>query len=120
MNVVHLLGRIGKDAETKIINGTTLTIFSVATDSGYMADGAWIENVQWHTVKAWKLHERKSVKLVKGALVQVTGRIDYTKKDDKNYTAIIADRIQIYGNSSKPEPEINTQQTPDNSGDLPF
>lgn len=95
MNIATLAGRLGRDPETKDINGKQLTKFSVAT-KGYGA------HTDWHNIETWgKTAELAAKYLQKGSMVGVIGSIRYTKKDDKTFTSIVADKIEFL--SSKQE-----------------
>ena len=55
INKVMLLGRIGKDAETKNFDaGNSLIKFSLATSENYKdAKGEWQEKTEWHNITVW-------------------------------------------------------------------
>ena len=110
MNKVILIGNVGKDPETRQINETTLSTFSLATTEKWK-DG---ERTDWHTVKVWgKLSEIVEKYVKKGMKVCIVGRIRYDKleKDGetKYFTSIKAYDLEMIG--AKP------QETED---DLPF
>jgi len=95
MQSVFILGRLGKDPETRAVGNTQVTKFSVAT--GYKkSDGS--QHTDWHNIEAWnKTGEIASKYLHKGDQVCIVGQIRYNKKDDKTYTNIIADKIELLG-----------------------
>ena len=113
MQSVFILGRLGKDPETKRVGSGQVTKFSVAT--GFKkADGT--EHTDWHQIEAWnKTSELAQKYLHKGDKVALRGEIRYSKKDDKYFTCIIADKIEFL--SSKQDRETvsaSTPITPDN------
>ena len=87
VNQVTLIGRLGNDTETT----ASYTRMSVATSSRWQnkKTGEWEERTSWHRVT---LFAEKF--LPKGALVYVDGSIQYTEKDGKHYTSIIANRVR--------------------------
>jgi single-strand DNA-binding protein len=76
LNQVHLIGRLGKDAElSHTQGGTAVTKFSLATDRRWKdASGEWKEETDWHELVQWKA-ENVAPYLVKGAQVYVEGRL---------------------------------------------
>lgn len=88
-NKVVLVGRVGRDPETKNVGGKTLVNFSLATGYGN-GDKA---RTNWHQIQAWeKLGEIAQQIVHKGDRVLVEGRIEYnvTGEGDtkKTYTQI--------------------------------
>ena len=86
-NKVSLIGRLGAKPEAvKIDNGNALARFSIATNESYKnKEGEWVENTQWHNVKAWGKNAELVEKLLKkGTEVAVEGKIvngNYTNKE---------------------------------------
>lgn len=79
-NKVVLVGRVGRDPETKNVGGKTLVNFSLATGYG-TGDKA---KTNWHQIQAWeKLGEIAQQILHKGDRVLVEGRIEYNVTGDK-------------------------------------
>lgn len=98
MNRVVLCGHSGGEAETRFTkSGKAVTNFSLATNDGWGDK----EETNWHKVTCWdKTAEYIGEHLTKGASVLVEGRIKYRKHEDKYYTDIIADRVQLLKGSS--------------------
>ena len=121
MNKAILIGNVGKDPETRQINETTLSTFSLATSEKWKNG----ERTDWHTVKVWgKLSEVVEKYVKKGMKVCIEGRIQYDKleKDGetKYFTSINADRMEML---SKKQAEEKQEQLPEPIGDdndLPF
>jgi single-strand DNA-binding protein len=75
-NVISVVGRLGKDPETRLMqNGTAVCNFSVAVnDYRKNEDGGYEKNTTWIDVTAWaKLAERLSENLKKGTQASVVG-----------------------------------------------
>lgn len=94
LNKVMLIGRLGKDPETKNVGGKTLANFSLATS--YKAGEK--EHTEWHQVSAWeKLAEIAQKFLHKGDRVYIEGRISYNTTGEgetrKTFTQITATNI---------------------------
>lgn len=54
VNKVILLGRLGKEPESKQVNGQTVTNFSIATSESYKdKNGEKKEVTDWHNCVAW-------------------------------------------------------------------
>lgn len=95
MNSVTIIGRLGKDPETRTVGNTQVTKFSVAT--GYKkSDGT--QHTDWHQVEAWnKTSEIAQKYLHKGDQIAIQGEIRYSQKDDKYFTSIVANRLELLG-----------------------
>ena len=78
MNKGILIGRIGKDAETKrFYNGSVKVSFTLAT-SEYRKDkdGKRVETTDWHNIIMWgERAEKIAPNLLKGKLVCAEGKI---------------------------------------------
>ena len=86
LNQVTLIGRLGRDPETKSLNNTTVANFSVATDSKFKdKSGAWENKTEWHTCVVWgKQAETASQYLSKGSQVAVIGSLETKSWEDKD------------------------------------
>lgn len=123
MNSCFLIGRLGKDPETRTVGNTQVTKFSVAT--GYKkSDGT--QHTDWHQVEAWsKTSEIAQKYLHKGDQVAIQGEIRYSQKDDKYFTSIVANRLELLGSRqqtsqpSAPAAQPDQFDIPDLS-DIPF
>lgn len=94
LNKIMLIGRLGKDPETKSVGGKTVASFSLATSYGTGEN----PKTQWHQINAWeKLAEIAQKVLHVGDRVYVEGRIDYTTSgegDERRYfTKIVATNL---------------------------
>jgi single-strand DNA-binding protein len=101
VNQATLLGRLGKDADTKFLgNGTAKTTFSLATSRRWKQGEEWKEATDWHNVVLWR-SENLASHLTKGKQVYVQGRIEtrqYEKDGEKRYvTEVVADSVILLG-----------------------
>lgn len=147
LNRIMLLGRLGKDAETRFTaNNLAVTSFTIATDYGFKGkDGNWQNETTWHNIVAFGISDYYKDNLKKGKRVFVEGRLtkrDYTDKEGvKRYsTDVVCERIipidatrEAAGESaheyssnvretSAPQPTgVNEPDLPvDENDDLPF
>lgn len=132
LNRIMLIGRLGRDAETRFTtNNVSVTNYSIATDYRYKGkDGDWVNETTWHNIVSFNLSDYYKENLKKGKKIYVEGRLskrDYTDKDGvKRYsTDVISEKIiplepssersSADDESSSVEPAV----TNDND-DLPF
>jgi len=117
VNRVTLIGRIGKEPEQKTFGEKILTKFSFATsESSKDKNGEWQEKTQWHQVSYWN-----SIKLEKGDMLFIEGKIEYKEHEGKYYTDIIASycrKINTGQKAQSVEVEVIPQRQFDT--DLPF
>jgi single-strand DNA-binding protein len=83
MNSCTFTGRLGRDAETRKVNDTTVTSFSLASDVGYgdKKTTIWLDCSIWGN-RGVTLEPA----LVKGAEITVIGELserEYTNKDEE-------------------------------------
>jgi single-strand DNA-binding protein len=104
VNKVILVGRLGKDAETKFTpGGAAVTSFSVATSRRWKDkdSGEWKEETDWSDVVLWR-SENLANYLTKGKQIYVEGRLrtrNYEDKDGKKVyrTEVVADDVILLG-----------------------
>ena len=79
MNVIHILGNLGGDPQTRQVNDTSVTTFSVATSETYKdRNGEKMTRTEWHRVNFWgKAGEIIAQYLKKGDKIQVSGQMTY-------------------------------------------
>ena len=85
VNKVILLGRLGKDAETKFTpSGISISKFTVATNRSTkdQASGEWKELTDWHNVVVWRTDHVANF-LLKGKQVYLEGRLETRSYEDK-------------------------------------
>ena len=108
VNKAILVGNVGKDRETRYLEGgTAVSRFSLATSEVYKnKNGERITNTDWHNIVVWRgLAEIAEKYVRKGTQLYVEGRIktrSYTDKDgNTRYTTeIVADNFQMLGKKS--------------------
>ncbi len=86
VNKVILVGRLGRDPETRYTSGgQAVANFSVATDESYKdRNGERQKRTEWHKIVVWgKQAEIAQQYLKKGALVFIEGRIQSREWQDK-------------------------------------
>ena len=86
-NSVRLIGRLGRDPETKDLEeDKKLTRINLATTEVYKnKNGEKVENTQWHQLIGWgKTAELMSTLLKKGKQIAVDGKLVYRTYEDKN------------------------------------
>ena len=111
LNKAILIGRLGKDPETKFTQGgVAISKFSIATDEEWKdRNGEKQKKTEWHNVVAWRrLAEICNQFLVKGKQVYVEGRIETKKWEDKEgnerrTTQIAADKMIMLSSEGKKE-----------------
>jgi len=102
LNRVQLIGRLGKDPESKLTpTGKRVAHFSVAVSNRWKSrDGETKESTEWINVEAWgRLAEVCQEYLKKGSLVYVEGRLKTDKYEDKGetkyFTKVVAQMAQF-------------------------
>ena len=102
VNKVIIVGRLGKDPETKQVSDNTVCNFNVATDESYSKrDGEKVEKTEWHKIVVWgKQAENCSKYLEKGSMVYVEGKLQTRSWDDesgeKKYTTeVVAQTVRF-------------------------
>ncbi len=135
INKVMLIGRLGRDTETRYtVGGTPVSNFSLATDESYTdKSGQRQKKTEWHNIVAWgKLAEQCTNLLSKGKLAYVEGKLQTREWDDRDgnkrrTTEIVINRMRVLTPRSDPtldaEPSV---EPPDQAGpeitddDVPF
>src|SRR5208283_1380072 len=105
VNKAILVGRLGKDPETRFTSGgQAVATFNMATDSSYKdRNGERQKRTEWHRIKAWgKLAEIVQQYLKKGSLIFIEGRIETREWQDKEgvkryTTEIVANEMRMLG-----------------------
>jgi single-strand DNA-binding protein len=106
VNKVILIGRLGRDPETRETNsGMTVAELRIATSRG-RGDN---EQTDWHTVVCFdKTAEIVAKYLSKGRQVYVEGRLQHDSWEDKDgnkkyKTSVVANSVQFLGSRSEAE-----------------
>ena len=116
VNKVILVGNVGKDPETRYLEGgAAVSKFSMATSETYRnKDGERVTTTEWHNVVLWRgLAEVAEKYVKKGSLLFIEGRIktrSYTDSDGntKYITEIIGDNMQMLGKKSNDQDSGST------------
>mgnify|MGYP000142929589 CR=1 FL=1 len=133
LNKVILIGRLGRDPETRFMaNGEAVCNFSVATSESWKdKNGQRQESTEWHNVTMYrKLAEIAGQYLKKGSQVYLEGKIQsrkYQGKDGIERTAyeIIANEMKMLGGNSQapqeqPKQPQGNAKPDDGLEDVPF
>lgn len=124
MNKVILIGRLGKDPESRFTQTNTQVVnFSIATSKKVKGE----EQTEWHNIVTFaKTAEIAERYLKKGDLVCIEGSIQtnkYEKDGQTRYnTQIVCDRLEMLGSKDEQKPEQKTSNINLNEidDDLPF
>jgi single-strand DNA-binding protein len=134
VNKVILVGNVGKDPETRHLEGgNTVCKFSLATSEVYKnKEGEKITNTEWHNIVLWRgLAEIAEKYVKKGSQVYIEGRIrtrSYTDQDNNTryVTEIIGDSMQMLGKRSEggaadpaARPHSSSSDSPPHTGNTP-
>jgi len=87
VNKVTLIGRLGKDPETKYTpDGTMVVNFSLATGEVYKnKNGEKVARTDWHRIVVWgRLAEICGNYLTKGKLIYAEGKLQTRSWEDQN------------------------------------
>jgi single-strand DNA-binding protein len=112
VNKVILVGRLGKDPETRYTSGgQQVCNFSMATDETYKdRAGERQKKTEWHKIVMWgRLAEIAQQYLKRGSLIYVEGRLQTRQWDDqagnKRYTTeIVANVMKMLGSRGEGAP----------------
>ena len=113
LNRVQLIGRLGKDPESKFTpTGKKVTHFSIAISNHWRSkDGEAKEYTEWVYIEAWgRLGEICGEYLKKGSLVFVEGRLKTDRVEDKFYTKVVALSMQMLDRKPADEPVLTVEE----------
>jgi single-strand DNA-binding protein len=127
VNKVILIGNVGKDPETRHLEGgNVVSKFSLATSEVYKNKvGEKITNTEWHNIVLWKgLAEIAEKYVRKGMQLYIEGRIrsrSYTDQEGvtKYTTEIIADSMQMLGKKAEGQSTPEHHTSPAGNQDIP-
>ena len=120
LNRVQLIGRLGKDPETRFTpNGKKVAHFSIAVSNRWKTrEGESKEYTEWVNIEAWdRLGEVCQQYLHKGSLVYIEGRLKTDKYEDKEgetkyYTKVVALTLQFLDRKPEEEPVTTVEEEP--------
>ena len=117
LNKVQLIGRLGKDPESKFTpTGKKVVHYPVAVSHRWKGgDGESREHTEWVNVEAWgRLGEVCQEYLKKGSLVYLEGRLKTDKYEsegeNKYFTKIVAVGMQMLDRKPNEEPELTVDE----------
>jgi single-strand DNA-binding protein len=117
LNRVQLIGRLGKDPESRFTpNGKKVAHFSLAVSNRWKsADGEMKEYTEWVNIEAWgRLGEVCQQYLHKGSLIYLEGRLKTDKYEDKGetkyYTKVVALLMQMLDKKTEEEPVSTVEE----------
>jgi single-strand DNA-binding protein len=120
LNRVQLIGRLGKDPESRFIpTGKKVVTFSLAVSNRWKsAEGEAKESTEWVNIEAWeRLGEICAQYLHKGSLIFLEGRLKTDKYDDKSgetkyFTKVVAQAMQMLDRKPGEEPISTVEEEP--------
>lgn len=119
LNRVQLIGRLGKDPETRFTpTGKKVCTFSLAVDRRWKtAEGEPRAAADWFNIEAWgRLGEVSQQYLKKGRLVYLEGRLQTDRYEQggemRYFTKVIARQMQILERHAE-EPEAEESEPED-------
>ena len=117
LNRVQLIGRLGKDPESKFTpTGKKVVHFSVAVSNRWKSrEGEAREYTEWVNVEAWgRLGEVCQEYLKKGSLIFIEGRLKTDRYEDKGevkyFTKVIALAMQMLDRKPNEEPLMTVEE----------
>jgi single-strand DNA-binding protein len=118
LNKVQLIGRLGKDPESRFTpTGKNVVHFSLAVSNRWKSsEGEAREATEWINIEAWgRLGEICQQYLHKGSLVFLEGRLKTDKYDDKSgetkyYTKVVALSMQMLDRKPEEEPVSSVEE----------
>jgi single-strand DNA-binding protein len=121
MNIITLMGRLGKDPETRTVGSTNKTTISVATTEKWKdQNGNAQERTDWHNVEAWaKQGEVIANHFKKGDQILLTGQVRYDEHEGKWYTHIRMSSFEFVGGGNRTQ-EQQPAAASGGGADLPF
>ncbi len=120
LNRVQLIGRLGRDPESKFTpTGKKVAHFSVAVSHHWKTrDGEAKESTEWVNVEAWdRLGEVCQEYLKKGSLAYIEGRLKTDRYEDKGetryFTKVVAQTVQFLDSKTAEATEGEQSTLPD-------
>ncbi len=118
LNRVQLIGRLGKDPETRFTpTGKKVAHFSLAVSHRWKTkEGEAREYTEWFNIEAWgRLGEICQQYLHKGSLVYVEGRLKTDRYEDKDgetkyFTKVVALTMQMLDKKPEEEPVATVEE----------
>lgn len=127
VNKVILVGRLGKDPETRYSqDGSAVTNASLATSDSWKdkATGEKKENTEWHRLVFFnKLADIAGEYLKKGSMIYAEGKLKTRKWTDKNgqekyTTEVLVDVMKMLGGKNEEKQEQKPTQAKPQAGNM--
>ncbi len=121
MNKYCVIGRVGKDAQTRFTQGgDAVTGWSMAVDAGFgdKKQTLWLDCSLWG-----KRGEKVAQYITKGSQVGVTGELGTREHEGKTYLTVRVDEVSLIGGKRDEAPRSNRGgggQSPPSGADEPF
>jgi single-strand DNA-binding protein len=118
LNRVQLIGRLGKDPETRSTpTGKGVVSFSLAVSNRWKSAGEAKESTDWFNIEAWeKLGEICQKYLHKGSLVYLEGRLKTDKYEDKGetkyFTKVVLQSMQMLDRKPEEDASLAIEEAP--------
>ncbi len=98
MNLVKLVGNVGREVNVREFEGGKVATFSVATSETYLnRNQEEVTSTAWHNVVAWgKLAQQCEQLLSKGKFVSVEGKINYRQYQNREDQTVRVTEIVAY------------------------
>ncbi len=117
LNRVQLIGRLGKDPESKFTpTGKKVAHFSLAVSNRWKdKNGETKESTEWVNIEAWgRLGEVCQEYLKKGSLVFLEGRLKTDKYEDKGetryFTKVVVQTLEFLDKRPAEEPMMAVEE----------
>jgi single-strand DNA-binding protein len=130
LNRVQLIGRLGRDPESKFTpTGKKVTHFSLAVSQRWKTAGEMKEFTEWVNIEAWgRLGEVCQEYLKKGSLVYLDGRLKTEKYEDKGgetryFTKVVAQFLQFLSGNRAGDSvieEVGVMEAEELESEIPF
>jgi len=129
VNLVVLIGNLGKDPEVKYTaGGQAVATFSIACNESWTDkdSGQKKERTEWVNIVVWgKLAEICGEYLKKGKQVYISGRLQTRSWDDKDgnkryMTEVVADKMVMLGGTAQSGASPATKPNREIDDDIPY
>jgi len=74
MQQIQIIGYVGQDAKSQIVNNRSVIYFSVAVNEKYKSNGETKERTTWYDCSIWRNEDNLSKHIIKGSLLWIQGK----------------------------------------------
>jgi len=127
INIVHLLGRVGKKDTKQAKDNSLVLNLAIATTKKKIDSSGMKQNLTtWHTVTCFKKLAEITADFVNvGDLIYVTGELNvYMSPDNKRFVSVVAQDIKFISKAQDKEQPEKKESTPQLNykfdDDIPF